>query len=281
MIKLFTDSTCDLSKELLERYDITVIPLYIQLGDNSYKDGVELVPSQIYEWADENKTTPKTSSPDFESVISALSEYDKEGTDIIFMGIAESMSTTGNVIRLASEELKYAHIYVVDSMNLSTGTGLQLLRMGKMREEGLSAEEIVDKITADRDKVKAGFVVDTLEYLYRGGRCSAVTALFASALKIKPEIAVTDGKMVVARKFRGNIKSVIRKYVDGLKEEISRADNEHIFITHSGGVEDIAEDIKADIEAMGYFKEVHITKAGGVIASHCGPKTLGVLFYSK
>ncbi|MGN0329404.1 MAG: DegV family protein [Lachnospira sp.] len=281
MIKLFTDSTCDLSKDLLERYDISVIPLYIQLGDKSFKDGIELLPNQIYEWATENKKTPKTSSPDLESVISALSEFDNEGTEIIYTGISESMSSTISVVRLAAEELKYAKVYSIDSMNLSTGIGLQLLRMGKLREEGLSAQEIVDRITADRCKVKAGFVVDTLEYLYRGGRCNAVTALFASALKIKPEIAVTDGQMVVARKFRGNIHSVIEKYVDGLKEDISKADEEHIFITHSGGVEDIAEEIKSQIEALGYFKEVHITTAGGVIASHCGPKTLGVLFYSK
>lgn len=281
MIKLFTDSTCDLSKDLLERYDISVIPLYIQLGNESFKDGVELTPKQIYEWSKDNKATPKTASPDLETAVNMLKEFDNEGTDIIYTGIAESMSSTGNVIRLAGEELEHAQLYVMDSMNLSTGIGLQLLRMGKLREEGLTAKQIVDKVSADRDKVRAGFVVDTLEYLYRGGRCNAVTALFASALKIKPEIAVVDGKMIVARKFRGNIQSVIRKYVDGLKEAISNADEEHIFITHSGGVDDIAEELKAEIEAMGHFKEVHITTAGGVIASHCGPKTLGVLFYGK
>lgn len=281
MIKLFTDSTCDLSDELLERYDISVIPLYIQLGEESYKDKLEMTPDRIYEWSDKNNKTPKTSAPDVASVIDALAEYDTEGTEIIYTGISEAMSTTGNVMRLAADELEHAKVYVIDSKNLSTGIGLQLLRMGKLREEGLTAQEIVDRITADRDKVRAGFVVDTLVYLHRGGRCSAVTALFASALKIKPQIAVEDGKMDVAKKFRGNIDSVIHKYVDGLMEDIKNADEEHIFITHSGGVEDIAEELKKKLEELNHFKEVHITRAGGVIASHCGPKTLGVLFYSR
>lgn len=281
MIKLFTDSTCDLSDELLERYDISVIPLYIQLGEESYKDKLEMTPDRIYEWSDKNNKTPKTSAPDVASVIDALAEYDTEGTEIIYTGISEAMSTTGNVMRLVADELEHAKVYVIDSKNLSTGIGLQLLRMGKLREEGLTAQEIVDRITADRDKVRAGFVVDTLVYLHRGGRCSAVTALFASALKIKPQIAVEDGKMDVAKKFRGNIDSVIHKYVDGLMEDIKNADEEHIFITHSGGVEDIAEELKKKLEELNHFKEVHITRAGGVIASHCGPKTLGVLFYSR
>ncbi len=281
MIKIITDSTCDLSEDLLQRYDISVIPLYIQLDDESYRDKVEINPDKIYEWSETNKKTPKTSAPSIADALEVLSQFDEDGTNIIYMGIASEMSTTINVMRLASEEMEKAKVYIIDSKNLSTGIGLQLLRIAKLREEGIEAKEIVRRIEADRDKVRAGFVVDTLTYLHRGGRCSATTALFASALKIKPEIAVIDGKMDVAKKFRGNIDSVIKKYVDGLEGSIKEADSEHIFITHSGGVEDIAENLKKRLEDMNYFKEVHITRAGGVITSHCGPKTLGVLFYSK
>ncbi len=281
MIKIVTDSTCDLSDELLERYDISVVPLYIQLGDESLKDKVEISPDKIYEWSDENNRTPKTSAPSIADAMDLLEPFDNDGTDIVYIGIASGMSTTINVMRLASEELEHAKMYIIDSKNLSTGIGLQLMRIGKLREEGMSAKEIVRIIEADCDKVRAGFVVDTLTYLHRGGRCSATTALFAGALKIKPQIAVVDGKMDVAKKFRGNIDAVIKKYVDGLEDDMKNADPDHIFITHSGGVEDIARELKKRLEEMNYFKEVHITRAGGVITSHCGPKTLGVLFYSK
>lgn len=281
MIKIVTDSTCDLSDELLERYDISVVPLYIQLGDESLKDKVEITPDKIYEWSDENNRTPKTSAPSIADAMDLLEPFDNDGMDIIYIGIASGMSTTINVMRLAAEELERAKMYIIDSKNLSTGIGLQLMRIGKLREEGMSAKEIVRIIEADCDKVRAGFVVDTLTYLHRGGRCSATTALFAGALKIKPQIAVVDGKMDVAKKFRGNIDAVIKKYVDGLEDDMKNADPDHIFITHSGGVEDIARELKKRLEEMNYFKEVHITRAGGVITSHCGPKTLGVLFYSK
>ena len=281
MIKIVTDSTCDLTEDLLERYDISVLPLYIQLDDESFRDKVEITPDKIYEWSDANNKTPKTSAPSIADTMELLEPFDKEGMDIIYIGIASDMSTTINVMKLAAEELENAKMHIIDSKNLSTGIGLQLMKIGKYREEGLSAEEIVSKIEAQRDKVRAGFVVDTLTYLHRGGRCSAVTALFAGALKIKPQIAVVDGKMDVAKKFRGNIGAVIDKYVEGLMDELRNADEDHVFITHSGGVEDIAEEVKNRLEAMNCFKEVHITRAGGVITSHCGPKTLGVLFYSK
>ncbi len=281
MIKIVTDSTCDLSEELLERYDISVLPLYIQLDEESYRDKVEITLDKIYEWSDVNNKTPKTSAPSIADAMDLLEAFDNEGTDIIYMGIASDMSTTINVMKLAAEELENASMHIIDSKNLSTGIGLQLLRIAKLRDEGKTVQEILERIVLDRDKVRAGFVVDTLTYLHRGGRCSAVTALFAGALNIKPQIAVIDGKMDVAKKFRGNIGAVIEKYVDGLEDELKNADCDHIFITHSGGVEDIAEQLKKRLEAMNYFKEVHITRAGGVITSHCGPKTLGVLFYSK
>lgn len=281
MIKIITDSTCDLGKDLLEKHDISVIPLYIQLGDESLKDMVEVTPDMIYEWSNANNATPKTSAPSIADVMDLIEPYDTEGSDIIYIGIGSDLSTTINSMRLAADELENAKMHIIDSKNLSTGIGLQLLRIAKLRDEGMNAEDIVKIIEVDVDKVRAGFVVDTLTYLHRGGRCSATTALFAGALKIKPQIAVENGKLDVAKKFRGNIKSVIHKYVDGLMDELKNADPEHIFITHSGGVEDIADEVKATLEEMNYFKEIHITRAGGVITSHCGPKTLGVLFYSK
>jgi len=281
MIKILTDSTSDLSEELLKKHDITVVPLYIHLGEKSLKDKVEASPEMIYEWSDANNATPKTSAPSIGDVIDILQPFDEEGMDIIYLGISSELSTTINVMQLAADELEHAKLHIIDSKSLSTGIGLQLLRVAKMRDAGESVENIIKEIENSVSKVRAGFVVDTLTYLHRGGRCSGATALFAGALKIKPQIAVENGKLDVAKKFRGNIKSVVEKYVDGLMDELKNADEDYIFITHSGGVEDIADDVKDRLEAMNYFKEVHITRAGGVITSHCGPKTLGVLFYSK
>ncbi len=281
MIKIFADSTCDLSKDLLERYDISVIPLYIQLEDKSYRDLIEVTPDDLYEWSNKTGKTPKTSSPDIEYVIEKFKEYDIEGNEIIYIGISEELSTTCNVVRLAAEELEYARAYIIDSRSLSTGIGLQLIKAAEYIQQGMNAKSIVAKIISERENVRAGFVIDTLTYLHRGGRCSAITALVAGALKLKPQIVVADGKMDVGKKFRGNIDSVIHKYVEELKEDILNAEENHIFITHSGGVEDIAGEVKKNLEKLGIFKEIHITRAGSVIASHCGPRTLGVLFYAK
>lgn len=164
-------------------------------------------------------------------------------------------------------------------MNLSTGIGLQVLRAARMAAEGMDAETIVKQIEADRDKVRASFVVDTLTYLARGGRCTAVTALLANTLHLHPRIDVTNGAMQVSKKYRGNIEKAIMNYVRDMEADLLKADDTCVFITHSGCEEKLIEVVKEYLESLDYFKEIHITRAGGVISSHCGPGTLGVLFY--
>ncbi|MGN1148822.1 MAG: DegV family protein [Lachnospiraceae bacterium] len=283
-IKIIADSTCDLSQELLERYDISIIPLCIVMGDKSYYDGLETTPEDIYQWADANKTTPKTAAVTFEKASEILAPFVKEGKDIIFFGISSQMSTTCNVIRMmaeTSEEPGYDRIHVIDSLNLSTGIGLQVLYAARLAEEGKSAEEIVTLVNERRKDVRASFVVDTLTYLARGGRCNAVTALLANTLKLKPEIVVTDGAMNVAKKYRGNLKSVILKYVKDLEPQLLCADKTCVFITHSGCSEEITGAVQEYLESLNHFENIYITRAGGVISSHCGPGTLGVLFYME
>ena len=280
-ILLFADSTCDLSEELLKKYGVNIVPLCIVLDDKSYYDGLELTPDEIYKWADANKKTPKTAAVTFEYLLDKVVPYLEEGNDIIFFGISEEMSTTCNVARMVGEESEKGRMFVINSKNLSTGIGLQVIKAAEMIKEGKAAETIVKEIEGIRPKVKSSFLVDTLTYLARGGRCSGATALLTYTLKLHPCIEVIDGKMEVGKKYRGSIAKALKHYVEDLKEELLQADSSRVFITHSGIDEEIIEDIKTEIAALDYFEEILITRAGGVISSHCGPGTLGVLFISK
>lgn len=280
-IRIVADSTCDLSKELIEEYDITVMPLCIVMDDISYYDGVEVTPDEIYRWADANKTTPKTAAVTFEKATEVLKPMTEAGDDIIYIGISEKMSTTCNIIRMLREEWEYENLYSVDSMNLSTGIGLQALYAATLVKEGYSAAEIVKMIEERREKVRASFVVDTLTYLARGGRCSAVTALLANTLQLKPRIVVENGAMGVSKKYRGSLDSVLVKYTKEMEAELLNADKTRVFITHSGCSQETVAKVRAYLESLNYFENITETRAGGVISSHCGPNTLGVLYYVK
>ncbi len=280
-VRIVADSTCDLSKELIEKYDITIIPLCIVMGDKSYYDGIETTPDDIYAWADANKTTPKTAAVAMDKAEEILQPFMEAGEEIIFFGISGEMSTTCNVIRIVGEDNEYDKLHIIDSKNLSTGIGLQVIRAAELAKEGKSAEEIVVQINDTKDKVRASFVVDTLTYLARGGRCTAATALLANTLKLHPEIVVKDGKMGVSKKYRGSLDSALNKYVKELQEEMLQADPVRVFITHSGCTQETLDKVYAFVKELDYFDEIHITRAGGVISSHCGPATLGVLFCAK
>ena len=201
-IRIVADSTCDLSKELIEQYGIVIVPLCIVMGETSYYDGVETSPEEIYAWADANKTTPKTAAASMDKTEEMLSPFMEAGEDILFFSISSEMSTTYNVVRLVGEEKGYDRLFVIDSRNLSTGIGLQILKAAELAQEGKTVEEIVEIIQDSIDKVRSSFVVDTLTYLARGGRCTAVTALLANTLKLHPEIVY---KRIVIRQYRMRI----------------------------------------------------------------------------
>ncbi len=280
-VRIVADSTCDLTQEILKMYDITIIPLNIVLEDRSYQDGIEIIPEEIYQWADRMNTTPKTASPEIGCVIERLKPMVDAEEDIIYIGISEDMSVTCQTVRMAAEELDYDKIYVINSMNLSTGIGLQVIRAAEYALQGMDALTIVSEIEKARDKISASFVVDTLTYLQRGGRCSAVTALLGNALKLKPMIAVNHGKMGVDKKYRGRQQAVVRSYAKDLENQLRMADSKRVFITHSGIDKEIEQDVYLYLQGLNYFKEILITRAGGVISSHCGPNTLGILFYKN
>lgn len=275
MVKIISDSTCDLSPELITRYDIDIIPLHIILGEDDYLDG-RISPEDIYRWSDENNMSPKTAAVSMEDALAAFKPY--KGQEVIVFTISSSMSSTYNVLRMAAEQTDAERIHVIDSTNLSTGVGLQVIAAAEMAQQGLSAAEIVEKIKAGRDAVRASFVVDTLTYLHRGGRCSSVAALMGGALRLHPRIGVAKGKMSAGKKFRGRMDRVIRDYVADMQDELLAAKPEHVFITHSGCDEDTIAAVYGILDELHHFREIHVTRAGGVISSHCGPGTLGVLF---
>lgn len=279
-IRIIADSTCDLSQNLINKYDITIIPLNIVLDTKSYMDGMEITPDEIYEWADRMNTTPKTASPELGYIMGILQPMAAAGDDIVFIGISEDMSVTCQTVRMAANELGYDKVWVVNSQNLSTGIGLQVLRAAEYAAQGMDVLELTGKIKEARERVSASFVIDTLTYLHRGGRCSSVSALLGNALKLKPMIAVKNGKMGVAKKYRGRQSLVVRNYVKELEPQLLKADPTRVFITHSGISSEIEQETFNYLKNLNYFKEIHITRAGGVISSHCGPNTLGVLFYN-
>lgn len=279
MIKIISDSTCDLSKDLIEKYDITILPLHIHLGEDEYQDGVTITPDEIYTWADANNTTPKTSAASMIEAIDLFEPYIKNGDEIISFSIASGMSANNNVMRLAAEDLDAENkIHVIDSANLSTGIGLLVIEAATMAKEGKTAKEIVARIEELKPLVSASFVVDTLTYLHRGGRCSSVAALAGGMLKLHPKIVVENGKMDANKKYRGKINSVIMSYAKDLEADLKNAKKDRVFITHSGCDESVIHDVRAYLESLNKFDEILVTRAGGVISSHCGPGTLGVLF---
>lgn len=282
MVKIIADSTCDLSEELIKRYDITIIPLCVIMGDNTYLDGVEVQREEIFEWAIRENSLPKTAAPALESAVKILEPFVRDKREMLFFGISEDMSSTCNVIRLAGEYLEYGRIRIINSKNLSTGIGLQVIRAAILAEEGFRLEAIEEYILNNmRDKIRASFVVDTLTYLHMGGRCSSVAALIGNVLQLKPMIAVKDGKMGVDKKYRGSNRKALLAYLNDLIPELKEADPERVFVTHSGCEKETVEMIMDGIRELGIFKEIHETNAGAVISSHCGPKTLGVLFVRR
>lgn len=279
MVKIISDSTCDLSEELVKKYEVDILPLHILLGDKEYLDGKSITPEEIYEWSDANKATPKTSAVSIDIAMDTFRPYIEQGIEIVCFSISSDMSTTGNVMRMAAEELGAEDkIHMIDSANLSTGIGLLVVDAAIMAKEGKTASEIVEKIEELKPLVRASFVVDTLTYLHRGGRCGGLTAMAGSMLKLHPKIVVENGKMKPTEKYRGKMSAVVMNYTKAMEEDLKKAKKDRVFITHSGSDEETIQSVYDYLKGLNIFEEILITRAGCVVSSHCGPGTLGVLF---
>lgn len=282
MVRIIADSTCDLSQELKERYDISILPLFVILNDKEYRDGMDIHPDEVIAWSDENKTTPKTSAVSMTMAMDMIEPIVKAGDEVVVYTISGKMSTTCNVVRMAAEELEVEDkAFIVDTANLTTGVGNLAIEGAIAAKNGKSGKEIFEAAQVMKEKIRASFVVDTLEFLHRGGRCSSVAALAGSALKLHPRIVVKDGSMGADKKYRGKMESVIMNYTKDLEEELLKADPARVFITHSPCDAAIVNQVREYLQGLNYFEEILETDAGCVVCSHCGPGTLGVIYTTK
>ena len=279
-IKITSDSTCDLSPELIEKYNIDILPLYVGMGDDILKDGIEATPDDIYSFVDKTGILPKTSAPNLNDFTELFEKYTKDGYEVVHFCISADFSSSYTTACLAAEEV--GNVKVVDTRNLSTGSGLVVLHGCEMAQNGATPEEIQKECSELTGRVEASFVVDSIDYLHKGGRCSSVAALGANLLKLKPCIEVIDGKMQSAKKYRGLIDRVILNYVTDRLNGRDDIDKHRIFITHTKCSEQIVEEVRKKINQLSPgFDEILETTAGCTITSHCGPYTLGILFVRK
>ena len=275
-IVLMTDSTCDLSKELLEKYDIKMLPFNVILGGETYLDGVTLSPEDIFEYVKKTGVLPKTAAC---GILTFQNFFEKQldgNTEIIFIGIGAKLSAGNQNARLAAES--FPEVSVLDSASLSTGTALQLLKAADLIAEGRSREEIVSVLDETRPCVQASFCVDKLDYLHKGGRCSGTARFAANLLNLHPMLQLMDGEIKVVDKFRGNMMIVYKKYLEHLFNQCPNPDRTRCFVTHTSADREIVDMAKEMAREKFGFREVLETVAGSTITSHCGKGTLGLLF---
>lgn len=276
---IFSDSTCDIAPEMIAERDIKINALTVVFGDQRHLDGIDVNPDDVYDFYKTSGTLAKTTATNIAEHEAFINETLVDGMGAVYFIISSEMSANFNNARLAAEN--FDNVYVIDSRNLSTGIGLLVLHAADLADEGKTAKEIYDEINAIKDKVDASFVVDTLEFLHKGGRCSSVAALGANLLKLRPLIQVKDGKMSVAKKYRGKMSEVLKQYVAEKIAETNPVEGKRIFITHSGGCDDIAKELKAEAQKAFPDKEIIISRAGCAVSCHCGPGTLGILMIRK
>lgn len=276
LIKITADSTCDLSKEILEKFDITLIPLYIITQERTFRDGVDISPEDIFDYVESSGKMCTTSAANAYEYKNAFEELLKEYEAVIHINIGSNFSASYENAVLASEEL--SNVYVIDSANLSTGSGHLVYDAALMAREGMSAKRIVSDVESAKKKIDASFVVDSIDYLYKGGRCSGVEAVGAKVLKIKPCIEISDGKMKVAKKYRGRFESCLEAYVADRLKNRDDIDKSRLFITHTPCSEGVIDTVRDIVKQYCDFEQIIETSAGCTVSNHCGPNTLGILY---
>lgn len=273
-IAISIDSACDLSKELIEKYDFKIIPFGVNLGDKFFYDG-EITPEEIFEYADNNKTLPKTNAVNEESFKEHFAKILNDYDAIIHFDISSEMSSAYQNAVNASKNFK--NVYVVDSRTLSTAISLEAIYAKKLTETMDDPAKIVELVKKRIPAVQASFIIERLDYLYKGGRCSGLALLGANLLKIRPEIEVLNGNMKNTEKFRGKMADCVTKYCRATLEKYNHPDKSVIFITHSVADKELVDAAKAVVSEYG-FENVYETTAGCTVSSHCGKNTLGILY---
>lgn len=280
-IKITSDSTCDLSPELIKRYQIGIAPLTVILGNRAlHDDGKEIVPQDIFDYVSKTKTLPKTSATSEEEYSEFFNRRLEDCDALIHFNISSKVSSSHENAKNAARAFS-GKVRVVDSLALSTGQALLVLKACDLREEGKSVDEIIETVEALREKVNTSFVPDSLEYLHRGGRCSLASMIGAKVLKLHPMIVMRDGVLGAKKKYMGNLERCLRSYIEELAFNFREYDDTRCFITHSCCEKEVVEKVRAQVEKTFRFQEILETTAGSVVTSHCGKNTLGVLFITK
>lgn len=276
-IKISADSTCDLSPELITKYNVATMPLRVTLGEKDCLDGISIVPQDIYDYYASTKQLPKSGARSPEEYSEFFKDLLSEGNDaIVHFTISAEMSASYNNAQTAASAMK--NVYVVDSRQLSTGIGLLVLDACDMAAQGMSAKEIAARATKRAPDAKSSFIVDTLEFLYKGGRCSSLAYLGANLLQIKPCLEVNNGLIGVASKPIGRYRRCVAKYCANIKANATNPDTKRCFVTHTKMDEGIAEEVVATVKSWGIFDEVLETTAGCTVTTHCGANTIGILY---
>lgn len=276
-IKITTDSTCDLTAEILSKYEIEALPLAVNMGEDTYLDGVDVTPKDIYEYFDKTGEVPTTGARSPEDFKEFFKKFVDEGFEVVHIGIGADFSCCFSNVQIATQELK--GVYPVDSQSLSTGTGLLVMYAAELAKTGkYNAKEIAEKVAARAPYVQASFVIEKLKFLHKGGRCSTLAMLGANLLRLKPSIHVKDGKNTVGKKYMGNMIGCLKKYAEDILQEHSTPDHTRVFITYSTATQEMLDAAKSVLDNYGKFKEIIFTQAGSVINCHCGQNTLGILY---
>lgn len=282
-VVITSDITCDLNWELEQRYGVTCIPLHIVIGGKSYEDWVNIKPEELYEIFYKTKELPHTTAGSVGEYADFFRQFTDKGFDVVHLSLGSKLSVTHQSSVLAAQELD-GHVFSIDTQNLSTGSGLLVIKACELRDQGLSAKEIAEKVTAMVPKAHASFILDRLDFMHAGGRCSAVAMFGANLLSLKPSIEVHNddgGSMGVGKKYRGKYEKVLIQYLEDTLNKYEDIDTSRVFITHAGTDKEHVDAVYKALKAKNIFKEIHITRASCTISSHCGPNTLGVLFMTK
>ena len=277
--RISSDSTCDLSQELIDANDIYINAITIILGGKAYKDNVDINITQVLEYVDNGGDLPKTSAVSVEEYVELFKKLTEDGSEVIHFTISSKDSSCYEHAAEAAKAVK--GVYVVDSLQLSSGQGLLIMKACDYREEGMSAKETFDKILEIRLKARTSFVVDRLDYLHKGGRCSLAQLLGAKMLKLHPHISMVDGALTVKKKYMGNMLRSIKQYVNDLAETYTSYDKTRVFITHCNADQELVDAARALVEELFEFDTIIETHAGTTVGSHCGKNTLGVLFIEE
>lgn len=280
-VKIIVDSTVDLTEEIYKKYDIDVLPLNINFGEKTYKDGVDIDIKMLFEKVETLGVLPHTSACSPAVFIECFKKYIDQGMDIIFLGLSSTFSTTFQNANIAKAEFPDDRIFLVDSKSLSTGTGLLVLKAARLVKEGKSAKEIAVELEKSVPNVVAQFTIEELEYLHKGGRCSGASKIFGHIFHIRPYIKVIDGQMVVYKKPRGPMKIAVNEQLQDVKDSLDKIDQSTVIITHSLVSDELLEYTKTELGKLVNPKSIIVTTSGCVISAHCGKGCIGILYLKK